>query len=222
MARRITPLVTGEHYHVYNRGVARQPVFLTKRNLSRFITTLSYYRFAGPPIKLSRLLRLPTDERERFKRRLSVSDNSLVEIISFALMPNHFHLLLKQVADRGITDFISRVVNSYTRYFNTAHTRVGPVFQGTFKAVHIEADEQMIHLSRYIHLNPLVSHLVEESVLATYPWSSLPAFLTRDSTLINTEAILRHFTSPQEYKKFVFDHVDYAKNLEMLKHLKLE
>ena len=84
-------------------------------------------------------------------------------------MPNHFHLLLKQTIDNGISHFLSKFTNSYTKYFNTKYNRVGPVFQGVFKSVHIESDEQLMHLSRYIHLNPVVSAVVEKQNLLSYP-----------------------------------------------------
>lgn len=86
-----------------------------------------------------------------------------LEIISYCLMPNHFHLLVKQVIDHGIVKCLNNFSNSYTRYFNIRHDRVGPLFQGRFKAVRIETDEQLLQVSRYIHLNPVASSLIEET-----------------------------------------------------------
>lgn len=147
---------------------------------------------------------------------------TLVEIISYVLMPNHFHLLIRQTSDNGISTFIRRSINSYTRYLNTKRSRVGPLFQGAFKAVRVEDDEQLIHLSRYIHLNPLVSFVVKESEFRNYPWSSLPDYLKGQSNLIDVDMVLGHFSSPKSYEKFIFDQADYAKELEKIKHLKLE
>lgn len=222
MAGRKIPLATNEFYHVYNRGVARQPTFLTKWDYQQTILALSYYRFTTPPIKLSRFKELPYELRKKYLSELENKGEKLVDIISFVLMPNHFHFLLKQTVEGGIAKFLSQVTNSYTRYFNTKHKRVGPLFQGTFKAVHIETDEQLIHLSRYIHLNPLVSFVVKEKDFLTYPWSCLPDYLSGKSSLVELEPILSQFPSPSAYRKFVLDQADYAKRLEAIKHLVLE
>lgn len=137
-------------------------------------------------------------------------------------MPNHFHFLLKQIAEDGISNFLSKFTNSYTRYFNTKHQRVGPLFQGAFKAVHIETDEQLIHLSRYIHLNPVSSIVIPKKDLLTYPWSSLPAYIHSNTRIVNTVPVLNHFSSVEDYKLFQLDHISYAKELEKIKHLRLE
>lgn len=218
---RPTPLVNGEFYHIFNRGVARMPMFLSKIDYKQAIQTLSYYRFTKPPIALSRFKELPVKEKENFLSSLQ-STERLVDIVSFVFMPNHFHFLLKQHKDNGISKFISQFTNSYTRHFNTVYERVGPVYQGVFKSVHIETDEQLIHVSRYIHLNPLVSNVIREKDLLSYPWSSLPDFLNGKSSLVQLEHILQHFKNPVDYKQFVLDHTDYARRLEEIKHLTLE
>lgn len=219
MAQKRIPLVIGEYYHILNRGVARQPVFFGKRSYERFLVTLSYYRDLDPPIKLSRFLKLPQAARQS---SLKKHKEKLVELISFVLMPNHFHLLLKQTADDGISTFLSKLTNSYTRYLNTKQKRIGPLFQGVFKAVHLETEEQLLHLSRYIHLNSLVSFVVREKDFLTYPWSSLPDYLKGRSELVDLNPVFSRFSSPNAYQKFVLDHADYAKKLEQIKHLTLE
>lgn len=138
-------------------------------------------------------------------------------------MPNHFHLLLKQVAAGGISQFMRKVADGYTRYFNTKHLRIGPIFQGAFKAVHVSSDEQLLHVSRYIHLNPLVSAVVKENNFLNYPWSSLINYIdTPSSSFINPEPILQSFKSPKKYLEFVMDQAEYGKRLEEIKHLILE
>lgn len=144
------------------------------------------------------------------------------EIVSFVFMPNHFHFLLKQNEENGISIFLSIFTNSYTKYFNTKRNRVGPVFQGVFKSVHIESDEQLIHVSRYIHLNPVTSFIIDESELFSYPWSSLPDYLKGESSLVNVGIVLKQFSSIDGYKNFVLDRIDYAKKLERIKHLVLD
>lgn len=221
MAQRRIPLVTGEFYHVFNRGVARQPIFLSKYDYQQALLALSYYRFVKPPMRLSRFKSLSLIERDKLLKNLETTEK-LAEIISYVFMPNHFHFLLKQTADNGISTFLSNFSNSYTKYFNTKHNRPGPLLQGVFKAVHIESDEQLIHLSRYIHLNPVATAVIRESELFSYPWSSLPDFIKGESSLVFMEPVLAHFSSSEDYEKFVSDQIDYAKQLERIKHLLLE
>lgn len=222
MPIRITPLVSGEYYHVYNRGVASQPTYLIKKDYERFLSCLSYYRFSNSPFKLSHLLQINKDEKEKLLVNLE-SDNELdIEIIIFCLMPNHFHLLLKQISEQGISRFMKKISDSYTRYFNTRNERIGPVFQGAFKAVHIENDEQLTHLSRYIHLNPLVSFIVRENNFLYYPWSSFKYYVNNISGFVNTSPVLEHFKNSKDYFQFVLDRADYGRELEKIKHLALE
>lgn len=136
-------------------------------------------------------------------------------------MPNHFHLLIKQLRDGGIKEFMQKVINSYTKYYNIKHNRVGHLFQGTFKAVPIKNDEQLLHVSRYIHLNPYVSDLTKD--LETYPHSSYPAFINLSNDILLTkEPVLDFFEDVSKYKEFISGHQDYAKELEQLKHLLLD
>lgn len=222
MPYRTIPLSNNEYYHIFNRGVAHQPTFLLNSDYKRFLLCLSYYRFANLPCKLSRLLQIPKKEREQILASLEKVDEKAVEIISFCLMPNHFHLLLQQTKEGGISKFMKQITDSYTRYFNIKHDRVGPIYQGAFKAVHITTDEQLIHLSRYIHLNPLVSFVVREEKFLNYPWSSFKNFISGNPGFINPKPILEHFKSPQKYKEFVMDQAEYGKELEKIKHLILE
>lgn len=222
MPRRTIPFANDEYYHVYNRGVAHQPTYLSVKTYERFLLSLSYYRFNNTPFKLSRLLQIAKTERESVLINLVKSKDKIVELIGFCLMPNHFHILIQQKTYGGISKFLKQVTDSYTRYFNTKHERVGPVFQGAFKAVHVTTDEQLLHLSRYIHLNPLVSYVVQKDQLFDYRWSSLSAYLKDDRGLVNPEVILQQFKSPQSYLKFVMDQADFGKKLERIKHLTLE
>lgn len=222
MPDRRTPLANGEFYHVYNRGVAKQPTFLDIGDYRQALLGLSYYRFIQLPMKLSRFKELASKERENVLDKIIRENNELTKIVSFVFMPNHFHFLLTQTLENGISKFLSNFTNSYTRYFNTKHERVGPIFQGIFKAVRIETNEQLLHVSRYIHLNPVVAYVIKEKNLFAYPWSSLPDYLRGKSSLVWMDPVLDQFSTPEEYKKFVVDHIDYAKKLEQIKHLIIE
>lgn len=213
MPSRIFPFVNVQFYHIYNRGTEKRPIFENRRDQNRFIQTISYYQLEGPKPRFSNSFKNPFLKPDLNKK--------LVDIVCFCLMPNHFHFLLKQKKDGGITEFLSKLSNSYTKYFNTKHKRVGPLFQGEFKAVLVESDEQLLHLSRYIHLNPLVSYVVKN--LDLYEWSSYKEYTNSKSNgICAKEDILGFFKSPEKYKQFVLDQVDYGKKLEQIKHQLLE
>ena len=207
-------------YHVYNRGVERRDVFTNKREYQRALEALKYYRFANLPIKLSKYLVLPQEEKLKLFAGINDYNNKLIEIIAFCLMPNHFHFLLKQLKENGVSKFLSNFTNSYTKYFNTRNERIGSLFQGLFKAVLVETDEQLIHVSRYIHLNPVASFLIKEEGLDHYPWSSLQEYLDMNfEKLCGKEVVLNLFPSTEKYRQFVHDQIDYAQKLEKIKHL---
>jgi putative transposase len=137
-------------------------------------------------------------------------------------MPNHFHFLLKQVAGDGVAKYLSLFTNSYTRYFNTKHNRIGPLFQGVFKAVRVESNNQLLHLSRYIHLNPYVSNIVTKTNLSTYPWSSLPSYLFGIKDFVESKIVTSQYKDIARYRDFVLNHADYARELEYIKHMTLD
>ncbi|TSC86829.1 MAG: Uncharacterized protein G01um10147_704 [Microgenomates group bacterium Gr01-1014_7] len=215
-----------EIYHVFNRGVEKRPTFTNKRELDRAVETLDYYRFADLPGKLSKFLTLPLEERIKIIKNIKTDFKKLVDIISYCLMPNHFHFLLKQKVEHGISVFTANFTNSYTRYFNSRHERIGPLFEGIFKAVRIESEEQFIHVSRYIHLNPVTSYMIEPERLATYLWSSYPEYMNLSpNNIAEKDAILSLISSKnakEKYKLFVLDQADYARKLDQIKHLILE
>ena len=110
---------------------------------------------------------------------------------------------------------------SYTKYFNTKNDRVGSLFQGQFKAVKIDSEEQLLHVSRYIHLNPYSSAVVSKvEELMNYKWSSLPEYQNIGKFAIcSKELIFNSFKTIDSYMSFIFDNADYQKNLENIRHL---
>lgn len=209
MPGRITPLVNGEFYHLYNRGSDKRPTFNQPRDYKRFQQTLYYYQFLGPKPRFSRFAKA---DLSSFKPDLN---KKLVDIISYCIMPNHFHFLVKQLKDNGISIFISQLCNSYTKYFNTKYPRVGPLFQGKFQSVLVETEAQFIHLSRYIHLNPVVSGLAKN--LEDWSWSSYLEYINKPF-ICNTSEILNLFPSQKKYQEFVKAQIEYGTTLEILKH----
>lgn len=211
-----------QFYHIFNRGIERRTVFTTKKEFNRAKQLIKFYRHKEIPLRFSRIMQQPNDVREKILEKL-YKNEKIVEILAFCLMPNHFHFLLKQVADNGVATFISNITNAYTKYFNTKHKRVGPLFQGTFNAVIVETDEQLIHLSRYIHLNPVVSSIIDHDKLENYSYSSYLEYLSlSDDEITEHEFVLTFFKKVNQYQEFVNDQIDYAKKLETIKHLVLE
>ncbi len=209
MPARLTPLVNDQIYHIYNRGTEKRRIFENKREHKRFIQTLQYYQLEGPKPKFSNFI--------KYKLFNPDPNKKIVEIVSYCLMPNHFHLLLKQLKDGGVSEFIRKISDSYTKYYNIKHERVGALLQGPFKAVLIENDEQLMHVSRYIHLNPIASFLVKN--LEDYEWSSYKEYINKESVSICSKNIVRNFFKlPDGYRKFVFDQINYDQSLELIKH----
>ncbi len=171
---------------------------------------------------LSKFLRLDETKKQDVLKALRQS-KKLVDIFCYCLMPNHFHLLLRQKEDQGIAKFLSNLQNSYTRYFNISHERDGSLFLDQFKAVRTETDEQLVHISRYIHLNPFTGYVTKSlEELENYNWSSFPDYFKKEDTFIEKDFILSFFKSSTQYKKFVYNQADYQRRLKEIEHLSLE
>lgn len=224
MPGRKTPLVNNEIYHIFNRGVASQPTFLSKRDYERALESIFYYQNITPPVKYSRFLSLSASERAELLEKLSDQKKFLVDIVTYCLMPNHFHLLLRQITEGGIAKFVGNFTNSYTRYFNARHQRQGPLYTGKFQSVRIETLEQLLHVSRYIHLNPYTGFVVKSlKELEQYPFSSFQEFLSKTNhNFCEKEIILQEFKNTTSYKKFVFDQADYQRTLDYIRHIATE
>lgn len=210
-----------EIYHVYNRAVAKIPIFKQKRDCERYLNVIDYYRYNNTPFRYSFLNRLNKEQKENTIKNLHKENSRLVEIYAYCLMPNHFHFLVKQLEFNGIAGFMRNIQNSYAKYINTKYNRTGALFQALFKAVRIETTEQLLHVSRYIHLNPVLAYIISIEQLEQYLWSSFPDYIKEKeiTPFINTRYVLENFKSPIKYKEFVFDQADYQRELEDIKHL---
>ena len=219
---RKVPLITNEIYHVFNRGIDGRITFSNQKEFIRAYQVMKYYRFSSPPVNFSKFINAGANAVEKYNE---VSwGEKLASIMCYCLMPNHFHFLLRQETDGGISKFLSQFLNSYTRYFNTKNERVGPLFLNDFKNVLVESEEQLLHLSRYIHLNPYSSKLVENlSDLYKYEWSSLTEYVGGSEDYIcDKEMIMSYFKTKESYKKFVSDRADYQRELKRIENLLIE
>lgn len=136
-------------------------------------------------------------------------------------MPNHFHLLLKQNKDFGISRFTAQLQNGYAKYFNIKTKRFGAVFQSMYKAVRIEYNEHFIHVARYIHLNPLTAGIVESSSeLATYPYNSYGNYLhDKTDSILDKTTILSMFKDMKSFQSHTLDQAEYQRLLFVESHL---
>ena len=220
MTYRKLVFATGEIYHVYNRGIARAPIFKFSKDYQRFLELLNYYLY-NPKMSYSHYARLDQKTKNQLMDRLKMNI-PLVEIFAFCLMENHFHLLIKQDQEHGIKILLSNMQNGYAKYFNTRHDRSGSLFQSMFKAVRIEDDEQFLHVSRYIHLNPVTAYIVEAKNILSYQWSSLTNYIDKQVFPFIKSEIILQLIGKNKYREFVLDQVDYQRELDKIKHLCLE
>ena len=190
MPKRKVEFRAGYHYHLYNRGVNYQPLFFNDYNWAYFITRLRHY-----------------------------CRSDLLDIMAYCLMPNHYHLLVYLKSDDLSSAVMQPFSLSYTKAINQQQGRVGPLFQGPFKAKLVDQDEYLLHLSRYIHLNPVLAGLVAQP--AAWRFSSYRDFVgLRDGTLPQPEIVLSQFETPQAYAEFV--EVYRAQDRALIEHLMLD
>ncbi|MBI2450705.1 MAG: transposase [Candidatus Nealsonbacteria bacterium] len=226
-------LVTGEYYHIYNRGVEKRDIFLNTADFFRFIFCLYELNDKNMVVMRDRM------EERKIRKKTSIGETHgcynrrrelLVEIIAFCLMPNHYHLVLRQLVDGGISLFMKKLSNSYTGYFNEKYERkgAGSLFQGCFKGVHVGNDKQLMSLVAYIFTNPV--ELVEKNwkeggardprktveFLKNYRWSSYLDYIgiTNFSSVTKRDFITEFFGSPEKIKEFVESWILYKTELK--------
>lgn len=203
----------GEYYHIYNRGMQKQPIFETNKDRLRFIFLLLVFQGKNSIKNVSREIKKNMQSAQssilHIKPELekNILRNRTVELIGFCLMPNHFHLLVQENTESGIAKYMQRVLTAYTMYFNVRHKKSGHLMQGSYKSVLMENDLQLMHASAYIHKNPAEfpewRHGEEK-----YPWSSLQDYVgqNRWGKLLSAGIILDHYTDGEEngsYKDFI-------------------
>lgn len=212
-------LVDGYVYHIISRSIAHYQIFNNNEDYTRTIQLLRFYQIKTPPTSYSMFLRLKGVETTGFNiyfNQISKDSEKHIEIIAYCLMPNHLHLILMQLREKGISIFMNNVLNSYTRYFNLLHKRKGPLWESRFKHILVETDEQLLHLTRYIHLNPSSANLVKKPELWKYS-SYLEYIKSSDDPLSNREGLIE--MSAKDYQKFVNDRKDYQRQLTIIKKI---
>lgn len=203
--------VNGNVYHIANFGIENRLVFTDEKDITRFLDLLDYYRIKNPP------------QRFAFRKRplpngAKVDETSQVELLAYVIMPDHFHLLIKQITDKGVQNYVSKVINSYTKYFNSKQKRRGTLFVGPFQAREISTAD-VSNLSRYIHLDPMFKNIISDAF--EFPYSSLPQYMGEEG-IVGTEVILANYKSAEDYKAFIKNEEDYKAKLPSIKNLLLD
>lgn len=223
MAGRGYSFLTNNIYHVYNKTIEQKRVFIDQKVCKKFLDIITYYRSSCSLLRYSNFQNLSSDLKVQYERKILDSRTFRISILSYCLMPTHFHLLIRQKQENGISFFTSQILNSFTRYHNIKNERVGPIFLHPFKSKYIQTEEQLKHVSRYIHLNPFSSGIIKvQTDLEYYPWSSFNQYLTKQSDPISeTGFILSLFNNDGiRYRKFVLDNAEHQRTLEYCKYSK--
>jgi len=206
-----------EIWHIFNKSIAKYGIFNDLKNAQRFIKIFGYYNNKLILKSYSHCLRDNPDYK--VGNILYPSNDAYVKILSYCIMPDHYHFLIKILEEKTLSKLINNIENSYTRYFNIKFERKGPLWQSAFKSIQIKSNEQLLHVSRYIHLNPTSSNLVKRP--EDWLFSSYKDF-------ISNERILKEYMkeisirSIKKYKKFVNNNKDYQRRLKLIKKLILE
>ena len=203
MPYRTTGFTEDAYYHVFNRGVEKRTIFLDEQDYFTFLDILTYYLKFLKKIPKIALTRTGLVNSGRFQNE--------IKLVAFCLMPNHFHLLLHQQKKNSISEFIRRIATTYSMYFNKRYQRVGALFQGRFKAKHLDTESYLLQATKYLHKNPI--DLVTRTGLVNYPWSSYQTYLKNTSkdlhqinSLIHHQPILDYFSKSNfqlSYQSFV-------------------
>jgi len=204
---RKTAFVNGEFYHIFNRGTDKRTVFMDNQDFERFLQSLNEFNSLDPIESLF----VNSFREPQLRRRTS----KLVNIVCYCLNPNHFHMVLEQVADGGISEFMKRL-GGYTKYFNTKYRRSGVLFQGKFKSRHVDLNEYLLHVSAYVNLNNLVHKIKGERFR-----SSWGEYIGKDKkALCKKSIIISQFKNLKEYNDFTLSSLkDILARKELSKEL---
>jgi putative transposase len=198
MTTRRMPFANEEYYHVYNRGVDKREIFQDRYDVDRFFRSMIAFNTINPVGSLRHV-----DLERKNSGSTSVNHEPLVEIIAYCLNPNHFHLLLKQKVDGGVSEFMRRLAGGYTWYFNNKYDRSGVLFQGRFKSSHIDVNEYFLHVSVYVNLNFRVHKYRDkdlENILSS--WDEYMDMCAPQNMICTKNSVLGQFKSKKAYENF--------------------
>lgn len=190
------PLVTNCYYHIYNRGVDKRDIFMNPADLKRFVLSVKEFNVVKPVGSIKeRLIELKTSSGVGHPTQL-------VSIVCYCLNPNHFHLIVKQKIDGGISEFLKRLSGGYTNYFNLIHKRSGALFQGRFKSKLLNDDAYFLKIRPYVQLNYMMHDIPKEKEHLVL--SSEREYDTNNFTLVSPEEaqeLIEFYGSNENFKK---------------------
>lgn len=189
---------SNEYYHIFNRGNNKRDIFRNDKDFARFFQSMIEFNTVEPIGSIFENFFKKSSLRHSISK--NDKDEKLVDFICYCLNQNHYHFILKQLAKKGIEKFMQRLGNGYTKYFNNKHDCSGSLFQGRYKAVHINSNEYLLHLSTYVNLNGRV-HQLGHSMSK----SSRDEYILGRTGFCKKDIILSQFESAIEYKKFMED-----------------
>jgi len=189
--------VEKEFYHIYNRGVDKRSIFSDKYDMQRFFQSMQEFNTIEPIGSI-----FENSFSKNRENKTKQMDSPLVQFVAYCLNPNHFHFILTQLEERGIEKFMHRL-GGYTKYFNEKHSRSGSLFQGTFKATHINSNEYLLHASVYVNLNYKVHKVKEGEGLFRSSWNE---YMDNNSSgICSKDIILGQFKNEEKYIDFASD-----------------
>ncbi|MBI2052028.1 transposase [Candidatus Roizmanbacteria bacterium] len=211
-----TVLKSGEAYHIFNKSIANYRIFSDERNCRRFMLILSYYNDINVERRLSDFLKCNKGYNYKPPPLFQSKRNQIVKFIAYCIMPDHYHLEVKLLKEKHIYRYLNNIGNSYTKYFNTRFNRKGPLWQSPYKSVRIKSSEQLLHVSRYIHLNPTTAGLVNNP--EEWEFSSYREYINNPRILneIMHEILIR---DTKAYRRFVENNKDYQRKLKLIQKL---
>ena len=218
------PLVTGQVYHVMSKSIAGYKIFTREADFTRMAHLMRFFMLKDEPMKFSYFLKHDSGISEKgVEARIAelAQDGRKVQIIAYCIMPTHLHIVVKQLAKNGISEFMRKALDGYAKYFNTKYERQGTLWMSRFKNVLIENDEQSLHVTRYVHLNPVTAGLVKRA--EDWLYSSYLEYVNRSTVawpVTQSEEFID--MSPNKYRKFTEDHADFQRNLAIIQKQILE
>lgn len=221
MPSRLEPFINNGIYHIFNKTIDSRILFKDIFYCSQFLNIVQYYRSNETKFSYSQLLRLDPLIVRSYLKKINAIKTFRVVILAYCLMPTHFHFLIKQTKDKGISRYMADIINSFTRYFNIRIERKGPVFLSDFKSVQINNEAQFMHVSRYIHLNPYNGGIVKNyEELQNYPWSSLKDYIHGiNGKIISPKDLMLLFNNNRKrYKRFILSNAQHQRTLEVIKY----
>jgi len=202
--------VDDSYYHIYNRGVEKRVIFQDDKDYKVFLSYLQFY-LTEP---------LGGESPKSFPSQVLLNHTKNIKLLAYCLMPNHFHLFIKQGEKDSINHFMRSLLTRYSMYFNKRYTRVGSLFQGPYKAAYIANEMQYLYLSKYIHRNPLSMSNYTSINLVDYPYSSYRNYLNIiHQTWVHPQEIIEYFSKENHhtpYREFVEESKELSGEIETL------